>query len=79
MISRDSAHLQALLITPEEIAELGLPAQEAARIQGSIRTAGAKFQAAVAKITTVNDKTRWLHLETGALAVHPRGFERGKI
>lgn len=71
IITKDFARLQALFITAEEMTELGLPAAEVTRIQESLRGASAKFQALCTKVTNLNDKTRWLHLETGAPACIP--------
>src|SRR5262249_60746757 len=42
------------------------------------KTAPAKFQAAVAKLASLNDKTHWLHLETAAPQTIPADPTRGK-
>ena len=66
LITRDYPRFQALFITGQDVTDLGLPQQEIARIQESIKNAPAKFQDAVAKLPNLSDKTRWLHLETPA-------------
>jgi hypothetical protein len=66
IITKDFARYQALFITADEMAALGLPQQEVARIQQAIGNAQAKFQEAIAKLPNLNDKTHWLHLETPA-------------
>ena len=66
LISRDFARLQALFITETEIAALNLPATETGRIRELQKQAYNKFQDTVAKATNLNDKTRWVHLETSA-------------
>src|SRR5262249_11510989 len=63
---RDLERLRALMISETEIKLLGLPAAETNRIREAQKQAPTKFQATVAKLTSVNDKTHWLHLETMA-------------
>ena len=64
LITRDYPRFQALFITGKDVADLGMPEQEVTRIKESIKNAAAKFQDAVTKLPNLNDKTRWLHLET---------------
>lgn len=64
--SRDLARLQALLITDAEIKALELPAEMAQRLRDRRRGVEAKFQATVAKLTSLGEKTQWLHVELGA-------------
>jgi thiol-disulfide isomerase/thioredoxin len=71
VIAKDFGRLQALMLSDADIKALGLPAAEAARLQDQRKQAQAKFQAAQAKLTALGDKTRWLHLETGAPACLP--------
>ncbi|HLN27642.1 MAG TPA: thioredoxin-like domain-containing protein [Gemmataceae bacterium] len=66
VINRDFNRIQALFITETEIKALDLPAAEAARLLELQKQAYAKFQNTVGKLTNINDKTRWLHLETTA-------------
>jgi len=66
VITRDFARIQALFLTEAEMTGLGLPAGEAARIRDLQKQAYNKFQDLLAKATNLNDKTRWVHLETAA-------------
>jgi hypothetical protein len=66
VVRKDFARLQALLITDAEISALGLPEAHAKRISTLRAGAEAKFRATVAKLANLNDKTHWVHLETGA-------------
>lgn len=67
IITRDFARLQALFITGEEMQAYGMPATETARIQALLQQSAAKFQNTIAKLAnSLNEKTRWLHLETSA-------------
>jgi hypothetical protein len=66
IITRDFQRLQALFISESEIKSLNLPPQEAARIRELQRQAASKFQATVTRLSTLNEKTHWLHLETVA-------------
>jgi hypothetical protein len=66
VIVRDFARVQALFITDAEITALNLAPAEAARIRELQKQAYAKFQDTVAKAANFSDKTRWVHLETGA-------------
>jgi peroxiredoxin len=66
VVNRDPARLEALLITEAEIKLLDLPAAESKRIRDIRAGTAAKFQAALAKLTSLDAKTHWLHLETTA-------------
>ncbi len=66
IITRDFARFRALFVSDEELSALGLPAQEVARIQESIKGSEAKFKDLTTKLAHLNDKTHWLHLETSA-------------
>jgi thiol-disulfide isomerase/thioredoxin len=64
LVTHDFARLQALFLTEAEMQDL--PASEAARITALEKQASAKFQAAIGRLTTLSDKSHWLHLETTA-------------
>jgi len=49
-----------------EIKTLDLPAEQARRLRDLRKGAEAKFQATLAKLGHLNEKTHWLHLETAA-------------
>ena len=63
---RDSARLQALVISDAELQSLDLPEAEAARVRESVAKVPAKFQQTVAGLIGLSDKTTWVHLETPA-------------
>lgn len=71
LISRDVNRLQALFITDAELKSLELPAAEVTRIHEVQKQAPGKFQNTVAKLTQFGEKTRWVHLETGAPQCQP--------
>ncbi|HMF11336.1 MAG TPA: thioredoxin-like domain-containing protein [Gemmataceae bacterium] len=64
--ARDYARLEALLISEAEIKMLDLPAAEAKRIRETRAQTATKFQAVCAKLTSIDAKTHWMHLETAA-------------
>jgi hypothetical protein len=66
VITKDYARLEALLISEAEIKMLDLPAAETKRIRDARAQTATKFQAVCAKLTNLDAKTRWLHLETAA-------------
>src|SRR5262249_2577192 len=55
VIAKDYGRLEALFLTDAEARTLGLPAQEVSRIQELRKGAQAKFQAALAKLSGLND------------------------
>lgn len=66
LVSRDFSRMQALFLSEAELKSLELSTAEASRIQDLAKRAYAKFQDTLTKATGINDKTRWLHLETAA-------------
>lgn len=66
LVAKDFNRLQALWLTDAEAKALDLPAADAARIQEQQKQAYAKFQALIAKLTSLGEKTHWVRLETGA-------------
>jgi thiol-disulfide isomerase/thioredoxin len=66
LVKRDLHRLTALMITDAEVKELGLSAEQAEQIKELRKGAKAKFEATAAKLTKLNAKSVWLHLETGA-------------
>src|SRR5262249_34042478 len=87
LVTKDPARMQALLLTDAEVKALGLPEKQAAALRELRKGAPAKLKATAAKLTKLNAKSTWLHLETGAphcvpadqvggradLIKHPRG------
>ena len=65
VLTRDFARLQALMITKAEMDALELPESEVNRIKNSLAGVGNKFQATTAALVKLNEKTKWVHLETG--------------
>ncbi len=67
LANKDFARLQALMITDAEMAQLGLPADEAAHIRQLEKAAPEKFQKTVADLPKLaSGKPNWVHLETAA-------------
>jgi hypothetical protein len=64
--TRDFARLQALMINKSDLDALDLPDSEANRIKTKVLEAGRKFQATLEALPKVTEKTKWIHLETGA-------------
>jgi thiol-disulfide isomerase/thioredoxin len=74
LINRDSARFQALLLTEDELKALDLPSDQASRIREQLKAAPDKFQETVSKLTKLNSKATWIHLETVApQCVAPEG------
>src|SRR5262249_26580031 len=66
ILKQDYSRIQALMISDADMEALGMDATEATQLREKQKQAYAKFQATVAKLTNLNEKTRWLHLETAA-------------
>jgi hypothetical protein len=64
IVTKDSARLQALWITDDDMKSLGLSAAEAARLTSLKQQAPAKFQATVAKIMAGDPQLKWERLES---------------
>jgi hypothetical protein len=74
LISRDFARLQPLMLTEAELKSLELPADQANRIREQLKAAPERFQDSVSKLTKLNSKATWIHLETVApQVVAPEG------
>lgn len=65
VLTNDIARLQALMITKAEIDALELPESEVSRIKNIQAGAGKKFQNTTVALAKLNEKTKWVHLETG--------------
>ncbi len=66
VVKKDFARLQALMMTEAELKALELPAAEFARVRDVQKGSPAKFQQTLAKLGSLGDKVRWIHLETPA-------------
>jgi len=64
--NKDFSRVQALFISDSEIEALGIPAAQAGPMREQQKQAYTKFQDTVSKLGGLNEKTRWLHLETSA-------------
>jgi hypothetical protein len=64
------SRLEAVLITPQEIASLGLPAQEAQRLNQSLKNAPQQFQKVRAKVTNL-PKAMFSRLESAQPGAYP--------
>jgi thiol-disulfide isomerase/thioredoxin len=69
VITHDFTRLQAVMVGDAELQDL--PAAEATKIRELRKGAAAKFQATCTKLSSLGDKTRWLHLETLAPQCQP--------
>lgn len=78
IVARDPARFQALLLSEAELKALELPTGETARYRESLGQAHQKFQAAVAKLGHLTEKSRWLHLEAAAPQCVPAEALAGK-
>jgi thiol-disulfide isomerase/thioredoxin len=64
LITRDFARFQPLLLTETELKSLELPSDQASRIRDHLKAASDKFQETASKLTKLNSKAVWIHLET---------------
>jgi thiol-disulfide isomerase/thioredoxin len=62
--TKDWSSILPLLITEQDLQQLGAPAAEVNRIREIQKKAQGKFQQTVQKLNQLNETTRWLHLET---------------
>ena len=79
VMTRDFPRLQALMITKAELDALELPESESIRIKNKMAQAGNKFQAITAGLIKLNEKTKWVHLETGIPECIPADTLGGKV
>lgn len=77
--TKDFNRLQALMITKADLDSLELPESEANRIRNKVRLAASTFPTTVAALTKLNDKSKWIHLETGAPQCVPADALNGKL
>lgn len=64
--TKDLARLEALMITKADLDALELPNQESLRIKGKMQNVAAAFQATCTALAPkLNEKVKWVHLETG--------------
>lgn len=76
VIARDAKRLEALLIAPNELKAIGLPAAEAERMKA--RTAGAaKRLIEAADALKLSDKAKWIHCEFGVPNTRPKDSFEG--
>ncbi len=66
LAAKDYALLQTLLVTEEDLKELGAPAREITRIKDLQKQTESKFRQTASKLNHLNESTRWLHLETSS-------------
>jgi hypothetical protein len=76
--TKNTARLQALVLSEQELKALELPTQEAGRIRDAIAKIPAKFQETVGKVPQLNESAKWQHLETSAPQCLPAEATGGK-
>jgi thiol-disulfide isomerase/thioredoxin len=76
VIARDAKRLEALLITPDQLKALGLPAADVERMRA--RAAGAaKRLIDAAEALKLSDKAKWIHCELGVPNTRPKDSFEG--
>ena len=78
LATRDLARLQALMLTDADIASLGIPADIAAAIKAKRAGVKEKFEATIAKLTKLGEKSKWTHLETSVPQCMPADLTGAK-
>ncbi len=73
MAKRDSARFTRLLITPEELAQLGLGKEMVKELSESIKTAGNDFKEVIRTQKMVNGKTLWASFGAVRPGMVPKG------
>ncbi len=63
--ARDYSILEKVLLSQEDLKALSAPAGEIKRISDLQKQAPAKFQQTTAKLSQLNENTRWVRVETG--------------
>lgn len=66
LATKDLYRMQALLITDADLTYLGVPAEMAEAIKARRKDVKARFEACAAKLTKLDAKANWLHVETPA-------------
>ena len=66
LATRDQKRLEALLVTDSDLAELGIAGDMADGIKAKRKEIAKKFEATAAKLTKLDAKANWLHVETAA-------------
>jgi thiol-disulfide isomerase/thioredoxin len=75
--TRDAKRFQSLLVSDAEVAAIGLPASEEARVKARRDAAGKRFADTVAKLN-LPTTAKWVHLETGLPHTVPFDAFNGK-
>lgn len=68
LIDRDWPRFKALLITEEDLKQLGAPEREIQRIRELQKDTASRFQQVINRYGHFNESTRWLHFEAGVPA-----------
>jgi hypothetical protein len=79
LITKDTARFQALLITEAEVKSLELPEDQGAALREKLKSAPAKFQETVGKLTGLSAKASWVHLELTAPQCVPADQTGGRV
>jgi hypothetical protein len=77
VVARDAKRLEALLVTPDQLKAIGLPAADVARVQGRA-AAAAKRLTDTAEALKLSDKTKWVHAEFGVPGTRPADSFEGR-
>jgi hypothetical protein len=64
IVTKDVRRLQALMLTNAELAAIGLPPADAARVQAKLAGAAAQFQKTCKELAGLTEKTIWIQLQT---------------
>ncbi|MEM7315776.1 MAG: hypothetical protein AAF497_21770, partial [Planctomycetota bacterium] len=76
--SKDAARFQAVLMTKEELAALGLNGDMQKRIQSNLTSAPARFKKAAASQRVVGPRAKWVHFSAARPGVLPEGANGNK-
>jgi thiol-disulfide isomerase/thioredoxin len=66
LVRKDYKVLEAVLVNDDDLKAIGAPAAEIKRINELQKNGQAKFGQTATKLSQLNEKTNWLHVETGA-------------
>jgi thiol-disulfide isomerase/thioredoxin len=79
LAKNDFKRFAALLITDADIVALGLPTEMADNLKAKRRDMQAKFGETVKKLTKLNEKANWVHVETQAPEAVPAETSGAKL
>lgn len=78
LVQRDEKRLMAVMLTAEDIKQLGISGEAATRLAGNLKDISQKFRAVVGNSKSITPKTQWLRFDCSMLMPNLIPAEPGK-